>query len=718
MSRQKVLKRNGITIEDFDSDKIFNAIMKAMKAGNKIDVDVAKSISNSIHEEISGRNSSTPVTIHEIEDMVYDALVTYGFSYVAKRYEGYRAVQEYKRTKNPLDDSILGLIDGTNVFELRENSNKKGNNAGTQRDLIAGQYSRDWTKRCALPADILEAHNEGIIHFHDSDYFVQRIINCCLINLKDCFKNGTVINDHMIETPKSFHTACTVATQISQQVANGQYGGQSWSISHLAPYLRVSRDKIRRFKRQEWNKYGYNYTEQELEDAVMVDLKRELSSGIQTIQFQISTFATTNGQTPFLTVFIYLNEEPEYIEETAMIAEEIFKQRILGLKNVKGVYVAPSFPKLIYVLDENNTYEGSEYFWLTKLAAECTAKRMVPDYISAKIMKQNYEGQVFTPMGCRAFLSPWKDPETGKYKWYGRFNQGTVCLNLADVALSADGDIEKFWPLLDERLELCYRALMIRHERLKGTSVEVSPIHFKYGVISRLNDGDTIDSLLYDGYSTLSLGYAALYECVLALLGVSHTDSAGEELALTIMKHIKKRILEWKEKTNIGFALYGTPLENTTYKFARTLKKRFGVIEHITDRDYVTNSYHVFVGEKIDAFKKLSFEAQFQDISSGGAVSYVEVPDMTNNIEAIISVMQHIYETIQYAELNGKHDYCHVCGYEGEILINDKGEWYCPYCGNKEQEKMNVVRRTCGYLGENFWNEGRTMEIKDRVMHL
>lgn len=1090
MSRLKVLKRDGVTQEDFDLSKIRNAIYKAMVAAGSGTEYNALCIATKIEKEIC-KSSKELIDIKAIEDLVHKFLCEEGFQYVAQRYEGYRAIQEYKRFHNPLDEDILGIINGSNEKELSENSNKKGQNAATQRDLMAGQYSRDWTRRCFLPHDILEAHDEGIIHFHDSDYQVQHIFNCCLVDLKDMLGNGTVINDHMIETPKSFRTACTVTTQISQQIANGQYGGHTWAIAHLSPYLRVSRNKIKNAKREEWDTHNFQYTEAELDAAVMVDLKKELADGVQTIQYQVSTFATSNGQTPFLTIFMDINQEPEYREETVMICEEMLRQRILGLKNVKGIYVSPSFPKLIYVLDENNMYEDSEYFWLTKLAAECTAKRMVPDYISAKNMRKNYEGNVFGPMGCvdgneiitykfkdslyvesfkrmwdrlsnffeqlpqyakagnpnlymdtdnkvqiydtekgfvnckrlirnisdnwaevkmtngrmlkctsdhpwatergriftkdlvpgdkikinhfqytgtnfkqwdndiswaygvllcdsatssgvtaslgfdeedivnelkrivcskyniqaedkkqhrgkkgnyidvrfqpsslqydlikyfegvqkkerhipnivfsmneearihflagmidadgyvnsssslnkiqlgstnkelalqqaalaqslrmpafvypnhysskhperiryrvefvpsdllistlkcskkkelftnnirkndsvniteiseiisvtqlnetgysydvttdsdhfevsgiyshncRSFLSPWKD-ENGEYKFWGRFNQGVVTINLADVALSAkedvnainDKDMERFWNILENRLDLCKRTLLLRHEYLEGTGTNVSPIHFRHGAIARLGENDTIDSLLHGGYSTLSLGYAALYECVLALTGESHTSPKGEKLARDIMSCLRKHCDKWKKEENIGFALYGTPLENTTYKFAKTLKKRFGVIKGITDRDYVTNSYHVFVQEEITAFDKLKFESQFQDISSGGCISYIETHDMQGNINAVLSVIKFIYDYMVYAELNSKHDYCHVCGYEGEILIDENGEWYCPYCGNRDHEKMNVIRRTCGYLGENFWNKGRTKEIKDRVMHL
>lgn len=573
-----------------------------------------------------------------------------------------------------------------------------------------------------MPANIMYAHDEGVLHFHDADYFLEHIHNCCLVNLKEMFTNGTVINRKMIETPKSLQVACTVATQIVQQVANGQYGGQTISIAHLAPYVRVSKRKWEKKVREDLHDEGLDQrmSQEEINEYVeKVSSKRlheELAAGVQTIQYQINTFSTSNGQAPFLSIFLYLNEEPEYIKETAMLIEEVLKQRIIGLKNEVGVYVTPSFPKLLYVTDENNIYPGSEYFYLTELAAECISKRMVPDCISAKIMKQHYDGEVFPCMGCRSFLTPFKD-ENGKYKWYGRFNQGVVTLNLPDVGLSAKKDMDQFWDILDQRLDLCFQALMIRHNRLKDTSVEVSPIHWKHGALGRIKEGN-FNELLYNGYSTISLGYAGLYECVLALIGESHTTKKGEQLALQIVNYMKAKCDQWKAKTTIAFSLYGTPLESTTYKLAKCLKKRFGVIEGITDHDYITNSYHVNVREEISPEDKLKFEAQFQSISSGGCISYIETCNLSQNPEAIINLMQFMYENIRYAEINGKFDYCQVCGFSGEMQIDDNNEWYCPNCGNRDHGKMNVARRTCGYIGDNFWNFGRTEEIKDRYVHV
>lgn len=546
---------------------------------------------------------------------------------------------------------------------------------------------------------------------HDLDYFLEHIHNCCLVDIDDMLQNGTVINRKLIETPKSFRTACTIATQAVQQVANGQYGGQTISLSHLAPFVRVSYEKYLKKYRDR------GCSPEETEAWAMEDLKKEIQDGIQTIQYQINTFSTCNGQAPFLSIFMYINEKPGYEKETAMLIEETLKQRILGMKNEKGVYITPAFPKLLYVTDENNIYPGSEYYYLTELAAECVSKRMLPDFISAKIMRQNYDGEVFPCMGCRSFLAPYKDPNTGKYKWYGRFNQGVVTLNLVDVGLSAEKDIDQFWSILDERLELCYQALMLRHERLKGTPLNTSPIHWKYGALSRLK-GDNFDELLYNGYSSISLGYAGLYECVVSLIGESHTTEKGQKLALAIMKHLRAKCDEWKTKTNIGFSLYGTPLESTTYKFANCLKKRFGIVPGVTDHDYITNSYHVNVREEISAEDKLKFESQFQSISSGGAISYIETCNLSDNIEVIIQQMQYMYENIQYAELNGKFDYCQECGFSGEILLDENNEWYCPCCGNRDHNKLNIARRTCGYIGDNFWNAGRTAEIKDRYVHI
>lgn len=712
-----VQKRNG-KIDNFDGQKIYNAIMKAMKYGSGIvKEDVATTITHEITQELMSLNKKTISITNDIEPLVFNKLCDKGETITARMYEGYRAKRELQRQENALDEAEAGIVDGYNKEEREENSNKNPDIAATQRDLMAGTYSRDYSRRKKLPINIMAAHDEGQIHFHDSDYFMQHIHNCCLINLEDMLQNGTVINGKKIEPPKSFQTCCTIATQIVQQIANGQYGGQTISLTHLAPFVRVSYKKIKANKIAEWNANEFIYTESMLESAVMKELKKEIKAGVQTIQYQINTFSTSNGQAPFLSIFMYINEDEEYKKETAMIIEEMLRQRIQGIKNEQGVYVTPSFPKLLYVLDENNTYEDSEYFYLTKLAAECVTKRMVPDFISAKIMRQNYDGEVFPCMGCRSFLSPWKDPETGKYKWYGRFNQGVVTINLVDVGLSANKNKELFWSILDERLELCKQALMLRHENLKGTSTRVSPIHFRYGGLARLKKDETIDSLLVNGYSTISLGYAGLYECVMSMLGKSHTTEEGEKFALDIMNFMKNKCELWKKETTIAFGLYGTPLESTTYKFAKCLKQRFGVIPEVTDHDYITNSYHVNVREEIDPFEKLKFESKFQSISSGGAISYVEMENMVGNEEAVIQVMQYIYENIQYAELNGKFDYCHVCGHT-EMKIDENNEWYCPNCGNRDKEKMNVARRTCGYIGDNFFNYGRTAEIKDRVTHL
>lgn len=704
----KVIKRNG-GLDTFDKNKIYNAIMKAMKYGSGIVRPViAQNIADEIEKYFKDRNE---VKISEIETEVFNRLISKKQKLTAKAYESYRAIQEFKRHHSDLDTKIEGIVDGTNEDAINENSNKNAYIASTQRDLMAGEYSKDYCRRSLLPENILHAHDEGILHMHDLDYFMQHIHNCCLVNLDDMLQNGTVINRKMIESPKSFRTACTIATQAVQQVANGQYGGQTISLSHLAPFVRISYEKYLKKYRDR------GCTPEETEAWAMEDLKKEIQDGIQTIQYQINTFSTCNGQAPFLSVFMYINEKPGYEKETAMLIEETLKQRILGMKNEKGVYITPAFPKLLYVTDENNIYPDSEYYYLTELAAECVSKRMLPDFISAKIMRQNYDGEVFPCMGCRSFLAPYKDPKTGKYKWYGRFNQGVTTLNLVDVGLSAEKDINQFWSILDERLELCYQALMLRHERLKGTPLNTSPIHWRYGALSRL-EGDNFDELLYNGYSSISLGYAGLHECVVSLIGESHTTKKGQELALAIMKHLRAKCDEWKIETNIGFSLYGTPLESTTYKFANCLKKRFGIVPGVTDHDYITNSYHVNVREEISAEDKLKFESQFQSISSGGAISYIETCNLSDNIEVIINEMQYMYENIQYAELNGKFDYCQECGFAGEILLDENNEWYCPCCGNRDHNKLNIARRTCGYIGDNFWNFGRTQEIKDRYVHI
>ena len=710
----KVIRRN-CTEDEFKKEKISNAILKAMTNGSGIvKPKIAEDIADEIYEETKDR---VEISISEIEQMVFDKLISKKQRLTARAYEGYRSIREFQREENELDDVVYGIVEGTDKEVLDENSNKNAYIAPTQRDLIAGELSRNYSRRNLLPINITQAHDEGIIHFHDADYFVQHIHNCQLVNLEDMLQNGTVINTKMIEKPKSFQTACTVATQIVQQVANSQYGGQTITLSHLAPFVRISREKWVKRVIQDFEETGVTYDMEHVNYIADKRLKEEIKAGIQTIQFQVNTFNTSNGQSPFLTIFMYINESPEYAKETAMLIEEVLNQRYEGMKNEVGVLVTPSFPKLIFVLDENNVFKDSEYYYLKKLACKCVAKRMMPDFISAKIMKQNYDGEVFPCMGCRSFLSNWKD-ENGKYKWYGRFNQGVVTLNLVDVGLSADKDVDKFWDILDERLRLCYQALMLRHERLEGTSTTISPIHWQYGAIARLSKDDKIDDLLHNGYSTISLGYAGLYECVLAMLGVSHTTEEGEKFALQVMKKLKSTCDKWKKDTGIGFGLYGTPLESTTYKFARKLRNRFGVIEGITDKDYITNSYHVNVREEIDAFRKLGFEAQFQKISSGGAVSYVEVTNLNNNFDAIEQIVDYMYDTIQYAEINTKSDYCQVCGFDGEILLDESLEWYCPNCGNRDHKKMNVCRRTCGYLGDNFWNKGRTQDINDRYIHL
>ena len=739
----RVVKRNGVEVP-FDPDKIYNAIMKAMKNGSGIVKPIiARKISLEIEQDFLAA-ARDKVHIFEIETAVFNKLIEKKQKITAKAYESYRAIQEFKRSYTELDKLIEGIVDGTNKDAIEENSNKNAYIASTQRDLIAGEYSKDYSRRHLLPANILHAHDEAMIHMHDLDYFLEHIHNCALINLEDMLQNGTVINRKLIEKPKSLQTACTVATQIVQQFANGQYGGQTISLSHLAPFVRISYEKHferlkKKFGKQLYKKY-YNEWADRFEDFgvearalfkefltyQMLDMakeeadeliKEEVKAGIQTIQYQINTFSTCNGQAPFLSIFMYISENPEYEKETAMLIEEMLKQRITGMKNEVGAYVTPAFPKLLYVTDENNIYEGSEYYYLTELAAECVSKRMLPDMISAKKMKEEYDGEVFPCMGCRSFLGLYKNPDTGKYQWYGRFNQGVVTINLVDVGLSADKDLDLFWTILDERLELCKEALMLRHERLKDTPLTTSPIHWKYGGLSRLK-GDNFNELLFNGYSSISLGYAGLYECVMALIGESHTTTDGQTLALQIMNHMKDKCDSWKKETNIGFSLYGTPLESTTYKFAKQLKKRFGIVPGVTDHDYVTNSYHVNVREEISAEDKLAFEAQFQSISSGGCISYVETCNLSNNIPAVIQLMQYMYENIKYAEMNGKFDYCQECGYEGEILLDENNQWYCPNCGNRNHQTMNVARRTCGYIGDNDWNYGRKKEIGDRYVHV
>ena len=666
-------------------------------------------------------------SVEEIQDLVEKQIMAHGAFEVAKRYITYRYTRSLVRRSNTTDEKILSLIECCNEEAKQENSNKNPVVNSTQRDYMAGEVSRDITNRILLPPDIVEAHNEGIIHFHDSDYFAQHMHNCDLVNLEDMLQNGTVITGTLIERPHSFSTACNIATQIIAQVASNQYGGQSISLTHLAPFVQVSREKIRRQLTEEMKEANAVITEEQLSNMVEKRLRDEIRRGVQTIQYQVVTLLTTNGQAPFVTVFMYLNEAKNEQEkhDLALIIEEVLLQRYEGVKNESGVWVTPAFPKLIYVLEEDNIYENSEYYYLTRMAAKCTAKRMVPDYISEKKMLElkvdkNGEGHCYTCMGCRSFLTPYVD-ENGKPKYYGRFNQGVVTINLVDVALSSGGNLEKFWKIFDERLELCHRALMCRHNRLKGTLSDAAPILWQYGACARLKKGETIDKLLYGGYSTISLGYAGLYECVKYMTGKSHTDPSATPFALEVMQYMNAACKKWKEEHNIDFSLYGTPLESTTYKFAKCLQKRFGVIEGVTDKSYITNSYHVHVTEEINAFDKLRFEAQFQHLSPGGAISYVEVPNMQQNLEAVLQVMRFIYDNIIYAELNTKSDYCQVCGWDGEIdIVEEDGKliWRCPKCGNTDQDKMNVARRTCGYIGTQFWNQGRTQEIKERVLHL
>ena len=707
----KVIKRDGRAV-DYDRAKIQIAIEKAnkeVKASERASKENIKEIINYI-EELNKKR----MLVEDIQDIIEEKLMEEGKYELAKKYIVYRYTRALVRKQNTTDETILGIIRNDNKELAEENSNKNTMLASTQRDYIAGEVSRDLTRRLLLPEKIAKADAEGVLHFHDADYFVQPIFNCCLINIGDMLDNGTVMNGKMIESPKSFQVACTVTTQIIAAVASNQYGGQSVDMIHLGKYLRKSYDK---FKKQIEEKYKGKLDEKIIEDLVQERVKAELKSGVQTIQYQINTLMTTNGQSPFVTLFLHLEKDDPYIKENAMIIEEVLRQRYEGIKNEAGVYVTPAFPKLVYVLDDFNNLSGGEYDYLTRLAVKCSAKRMYPDYISAKKMRENYEGNVFSPMGCRSFLSPWKD-ENGNYKFEGRFNQGVVSINLPQIAIIADGDEEKFWKLLDERLELCKEALMCRHYALVGTHSDISPIHWQYGAIARLPKGEKIDKLLYGGYSTISLGYIGIYEMTKLMKGVSHTTPEGHDFALRVMKHLRETTDKWKKETNIGFALYGTPAESLCYKFARIDKERFGTIKDVTDKGYYTNSYHVDVRERIDAFEKLSFESEFQKISSGGAISYIEIPNMEKNLDALETVVKFIYDNIQYAEFNTKSDYCHVCGFDGEIIINDDNEWECPNCGNKDHSKMTVVRRTCGYLGENFWNTGKTKEIKQRVMHL
>ena len=707
----KVIKRDGRKVE-YDREKIVIAISNANKEVGGKD-KISRADIEFITKYIEKLEKPT-MSVEDIQDIIERKLMEFGKFKLAKKYILYRDKHAMIRQANSTDETILGLIRNENKELAEENSNKNTVLASTQRDYIAGEVSRDLTRRILLPEKISKAHEDGIFHFHDADYFVQPIFNCCLINIGDMLDNGTVMNGKMIESPKSFQVACTITTQIIAAVASNQYGGQSVDMKHLGKYLRISKNK---YEKEITAKYGDKVSKDIIDSMVQDRLKTELKAGVQTIQYQINTLMTTNGQSPFVTLFLHLEPDDEYIEENAMIIEEVIKQRYEGIKNEKGVYVTPAFPKLVYVLDEHNCLKGGKYDYLTKLAVKCSARRMYPDYISAKKMKENYEGNVFSPMGCRSFLSPWKD-ENGNYKFEGRFNQGVVSINLPQIGIIAGEDEEGFWKLLDKRLELCKEALMCRHNALKGTRSDISPIHWQYGAIARLEKGEKIDKLLFGGYSSISLGYIGIYELTKLVKGVSHTTEEGKEFALRVMKHLKETVERWREETNIGFALYGTPAESLCYRFARIDKERFGEIEDITDKGYYTNSYHVDVREKINAFDKLTFESEFQKLSTGGAISYVEVPNMQNNEAALEAVVKFIYDNIQYAEFNTKSDYCHECGFTGEIRINDDNEWECPQCGNKDHAKMNVTRRTCGYLGENFWNVGKTKEIKSRVLHL
>ena len=707
----KIIKRDGRVV-DYDRQKISIAIQKAneeVKGRQKATKEEIKGIVEYIEDLDKKR-----MLVEDIQDIIEQKLMEIDKYELAKKYIVYRYNRALIRKSNTTDESILGLIRNETKELAEENSNKNTMLASTQRDYIAGEVSRDLTNRLLLPEKIVKAHQDGVLHFHDADYFVQPIFNCCLINISDMLDNGTVMNGKLIESPKSFQVACTVTTQIIAAVASNQYGGQSVDMKHLGKYLRKSYIK---YKTQLQEKYKGKLTNDTIEELVEDKVKAELKAGVQTIQYQINTLMTTNGQSPFVTLFLHLEDDDPYIKENAMIIEEVLRQRYEGIKNEAGVYVTPAFPKLVYVLDEHNCLKGGRYDYLTKLAVKCSSKRMYPDYISAKKMRENYEGNVFSPMGCRSFLSPWKD-ENGKYKFEGRFNQGVVSINLPQVAIIADGDEEKFWKLLEERLEICKEALMCRHYALLGTTSDISPIHWQYGGISRLAKGEKIDKLLFGGYSTMSLGYIGIYEMTKLMTGVSHTETEGHDFALKVMKYLKETVDKWKKETNIGFALYGTPAESLCYKFARLDKEKFGTIKDVTDKGYYTNSYHVDVREKIDAFDKLSFESEFQKLSTGGAISYVEIPNMQHNIPALETAVKFIYDNIQYAEFNTKSDYCQECGFDGEIIINDDNEWECPNCGNKDHNKMTVVRRTCGYLGENFWNAGKTKEIKQRVLHM
>ena len=722
----RIIKRNG-SEEDFNIEKIINAVKKANGSGEHKFLTDEQIEDVADYVEYKCNKIRRAVSVEEIQDMVEDQLMAKGAFELARRYVRYRYNRSLVRKANTTDNRILSLIECNNEEVKQENSNKNPTVNSVQRDYMAGEVSRDLTRRMLLPADIVEADKEGIIHFHDSDYFAQHMHNCDLVNLEDMLQNGTVISDTLIERPHSFSTACNIATQIIAQVASNQYGGQSISLAHLAPFVQVSREKIRRETLAEIEELGVHPTEEKINDIVEQRLRKEVNRGVQTIQYQVVTLLTTNGQAPFVTVFMYLNEAKNEQEkhDLAMIIEETLKQRHKGVKNEKGVWITPAFPKLIYVLEEDNITEDSKYWYLTELAAKCTAKRMVPDYISEKVMLQskidkNGEGHCFTCMGCRSFLTPYVDVK-GKPKYYGRFNQGVVTVNLIDIGLSAGKDLDKFWKIFDERMELCHRALQCRHERLTGTLSDAAPILWQYGALARLKKGEKIDKLLHGGYSTLSLGYAGLWECVYSLIGKKLTEKEGKELGLEIMQKLNDYCAKWKKEENIDYSIYGTPLESTTYKFAKCLQKRFGIIKGVTDKNYITNSYHVHVTENIDAFSKLKLESEFQALSPGGAISYVEVPNMQDNIPAVLQVIKFIYDNIMYAELNTKSDYCQVCGYDGEIkIVHDDGKlvWECPNCGTRDQDKMNVARRTCGYIGTQFWNQGRTQEIEERVLHL
>ena len=719
----KIIKRSG-SEDIFDAAKIVAAIRKANDSVldyEKLTADQIEEIASNV--ETACENMKRSPSVEEIQDMVENQLMNKRAFTVARNYITYRYKRAIVRKSNSTDQQILSLLECNNEEVKQENSNKNPTVNSVQRDYMAGEVSKDITRRFLLPEDIVEAHEKGLIHFHDADYFAQHMHNCCLVNLEDMLQNGTVISETMIERPKSFSTACNIATQSIAQIASSQYGGQSISLAHLAPFVDVSRQKFRLQVRDEFEKANIAASEEQINDVAEQRVRDEIKRGVQMIQYQVITLMTTNGQAPFVTVFMYLDEVPEgrLRDDLALVTEEILRQRIQGVKNEKGVYITPAFPKLIYVLEEDNITEGSKYWELTKLAAKCTAKRMVPDYISEKIMRKLKDGNCYPCMGCRSFLTVYHD-ENDKPKFYGRFNQGVVTINLVDVACSSGKDMDKFWQIFDERLDLCYRALMCRHKRLLDTPSDVAPILWQYGALARLKKGETINKLLYNGYSTISLGYAGLCECTRYMTGHSHTDPESTPFALQVMQHMNDACAKWREETNIDFSLYGTPLESTTYKFAKCLQKRFGIIEGVTDRGYITNSYHVHVTEKINAFDKLKFEAQFQELSPGGAISYVEVPNMENNIEAVLNVMKYIYDNIMYAELNTKSDYCQCCGYTGQIQIvtDEHGKliWECPNCGNTDQNKMNVARRTCGYIGTQFWNQGRTQEIKERVLHL